>query len=119
VHIWSWLGQWLDERGLLALYRGVFFYGVCRMVAWTTWAHVVAKPVIDGVKRNGYPRDLSWTGPWWVQHVTQPHVTPYVVLPVTLVLLGGVFFVANAIWELMESGSNKAIAWRNVRRKTG
>ncbi len=42
-HVWSWLGQWLDERGLLALYRGVFFYGVCRMIAWTTWAHVVAR----------------------------------------------------------------------------
>ena len=87
-HVWSWLGQWLDERGLLALYRGVFFYGVCRMIAWTTWAHVVARPVINGVKHNGYPWDLSWTGPWWVQHVTLPQVTPWVVLPMALILLG-------------------------------
>ncbi len=117
-HVWSWLGQWLDERGLLALYRGVFFYGACRMVAWTTWAHIVAKPVIDGVKRNGYPWDLSWTGPWWVQHVTLPQVTPWIVLPTTLFLLGVVYFVANTLWERMESGSIKEIAWRNVRRKT-
>jgi len=107
-----------DERGLLALYRGVFFYGVCRMIAWTTWAHVVARPVINGVKRNGYPWDLSWTGPWWVTRVTLPQVTPWIVLPTALVLLGAVYFVANALWERMESGSIRAIAWRNVRRKT-
>ena len=33
-HVWSWLGQWFDDRGLLAIYRSVFFYGVCRMIAW-------------------------------------------------------------------------------------
>jgi membrane-bound metal-dependent hydrolase YbcI (DUF457 family) len=118
-HTWSWLGQWLDERGLLALYRSVFFYGVCRMIAWTTWAHVVARPVIDGVRRNGYPWDLSWTGPWWVQHVTLPHTDVWIVLPTALFLLAAVYFVANTVWERMESGSTRAIAWRNVRRKTG
>ena len=35
-----------------------------------------------------------------------------------LILLGVVYFVANTLWERMESGSIKAIAWRNVRRKT-
>ena len=34
-HIWSWLGQRMPERALLALYRATFFYGVCRLLAWT------------------------------------------------------------------------------------
>ena len=37
-HVWSWLGRWFDERGLLAIYRGVFVYGVCRLISWTYWA---------------------------------------------------------------------------------
>jgi hypothetical protein len=88
------------------------------MIAWTTWAHVVARPVINGVTHSGYPWDLSWTGPWWVQRVTLPHVTPLIVLPAALFLLGCVYFVANTLWDRMESGSIKAIAWRNVRRNT-
>ena len=48
-HIWSWLGQRLPDRALLAIYRSVFFYGVCRLLAWSGWAHVFARPVIDGV----------------------------------------------------------------------
>ena len=54
-HIWSWLGQRLPERALLALYRATFFYGVCRLLAWTGWAHVFATPVIEGVKRHRLP----------------------------------------------------------------
>jgi hypothetical protein len=115
-HVWSWLGQWLDDRGLLALYRSIFFYGVCRLIAWTTWAHVVASPVINGVKRSSYPWDLSWNGPDWVQHVTLPHVSPLVVLPVTLALLGGVYFVASVLWERLEPGTRSASASRKVRR---
>jgi hypothetical protein len=42
--------------GLLALYRAAFFYGCCRWVAWTIWAHVV----------HHYPYDLTWGGPHWV-----------------------------------------------------
>ena len=118
--MWSWLGQWFDERGLLAIYRSVFFYGVCRMIAWTTWAHVVAEPVINGVKHHGYPFDLSWTGPWWVQHVTLPHTSRRGSCSRRRCSCSvAVYFVANTVWERMESGSIKAIAWRNVRRKTG
>ena len=79
----------------------------------------MARPTIDGVVHHGYPWDLSWTGPWWVQHVTLPQVTPWIVLPAALFLLGAVYFVANALWDRMETGSIKAIAWRNVRRNTG
>ena len=40
--VWAWFGRFLPERGLLALYRATFFYGVCRMISWTLWAHLVA-----------------------------------------------------------------------------
>lgn len=36
-HVWAWLGRFMPERALLALYRATFFYGFCRMVAWSTW----------------------------------------------------------------------------------
>jgi membrane-bound metal-dependent hydrolase YbcI (DUF457 family) len=115
-HVWSWLGKFLDDRGLLALYRSIFFYGVCRLISWTTWAHFVAKPVLDGMQHDGYPWDLSWTGPDWVQHVTLPHVNPWVVLPMTLLMLGGVYLVASALWDRLEPGTRSASAARNVRR---
>lgn len=118
-NVWSWLGQWFDDRGLLAIYRGVFFYGVCRMIAWSTWAHVVARPTIDGIVHRGYPFDFSWTGPWWVTHVTLPHVSPWIVLPVALMLLGLVYWVAGTVWDRMDPMRppvNSASASRNERR---
>lgn len=53
---WRWLGRWLPDVALLALYRASWFYGVTRWTAWILWAHVV----------NDYPFDLSWGGPHWV-----------------------------------------------------
>ena len=100
-HVWSWLGRFLPERALVALYRATFFYGLTRMIAWSTWAHVLATPVIGGVERRGYPFDLSWTGPWWLEARTLPHVPPLVVLPVTLALLGLVYWVVIRLWEPM------------------
>ncbi len=100
-HIWSWLAQRMPERALLALYRATFFYGVCRLLAWSTWAHVVARPIIDGVRHRGYPFDLSWTGPWWLEARSLPHVPPIIVLPVTLALLGFVYWAAIRLWESM------------------
>ncbi len=91
-HVWAWFGRFLDERGLLALYRGTFFYGVCRLVAWTTWAHLLTDPVIDGVRRNGYPWDLSWGGPWWIAKVELDQVHPLIVLPVTLAMFAAVYW---------------------------
>jgi membrane-bound metal-dependent hydrolase YbcI (DUF457 family) len=101
-HVWAWFGRFLSERGLLALYRSVFFYGVCRLVAWSTWAHLVARPVIDGVRRIGYPLDLSWNGPWWIAQRELDQVSPLVVLPVTLALLALVYGSAIALWDRME-----------------
>jgi hypothetical protein len=100
-HIWSWLGQRMPERALLALYRATFFYGVCRLLAWSGWAHVFARPVIDGVERIGYPFDLSWTGPWWLDARSLPHVPILIVLPVTVALLGLVYWVLSKLWEPM------------------
>ena len=115
-YIWSWLGVRLDDRTLLAIYRSVFFYGVCRMIAWSTWAHVVARPVIGGVVRRGYPFDFSWTGRWWVDRVELPSVPPLVVLPVTLALLAGVYLVAYVCWEAMGRPKSSASASPKVRR---
>lgn len=98
---WAWLGRFLPERGLVALYRATFFYGVCRLISWTTWAHLVARPVIDGVERNGYPFDFSWTGPWWLSARSLPHVNPWIVLPVTLGLLWLVYWTASRAWDAM------------------
>ena len=98
---WAWLGQWLPERGLLALYRATFFYGICRLIGWSTWTHLVARPVIDGTRRRGYPLDLSWTGPWWITARTLDHVNPWIVLPATLTMLGAVYWAVTKLWEPM------------------
>ncbi len=111
---WAWIGKVLPERGLLALYRATFFYGLCRMISWTTWAHLIAEPVIDGVKRRGYPFDLSWTGPWWITARSLPHVNPWVVLPATLAILAGVYWALIRLWEPM----GRAEAERRAERTT-
>ena len=54
--LWRHAGRVLPEAALLALYRGAFFYGTTRWVAWLLWAHVL----------HDYPFDLSWGGPHWV-----------------------------------------------------
>lgn len=56
--VWGWLERTIaiPERALLAFYRAFFFYGVCRIISWSIWAHVI----------EGKPWDLSWGGPYWV-----------------------------------------------------
>jgi membrane-bound metal-dependent hydrolase YbcI (DUF457 family) len=56
---WGWLSRKLGitERGLLALYRGLLFYGACRIVAWTIYARFVADA----------PWDPAWGGPSWIE----------------------------------------------------
>lgn len=100
-HVWSWFGRFLPERGLVALYRATFFYGVARLVSWSVWAHLLARPVIHGLRHHGYPYDLSWTGPWWLPARSLPHVNPLVVLPVTVLLLAAVYWAASTLWEPM------------------
>ncbi len=52
---WGLVGRRLPPAALLALYRGAFFYGSARWVAWIIWAHVV----------RDYRIDLQWRGPDW------------------------------------------------------
>lgn len=55
---WGWIQRkfHMPDRALLAFYRAFFFYGACRTISWTIWAHAV----------KGAPWDLSWGGPYWV-----------------------------------------------------
>ena len=59
--VWAWLHRrfGIEERGLLALYRGLLFYGACRIAAWTIHARFVADA----------PLDLRWGGPRYVRLV--------------------------------------------------
>ena len=79
----------------------MFFYGICRLISWSIWARVVAEPVIDGVKRRGFPMDLSWTGPWWLDARSLPHVNPWIALPMALFLLVAVYWAVIKLWEPM------------------
>lgn len=56
---WTWVGAYLPEQALVVLYRGPFFYGVTRWIAWLIWAHVLHDNAFD----------LSWGGPDWVPAV--------------------------------------------------
>jgi membrane-bound metal-dependent hydrolase YbcI (DUF457 family) len=115
-HGWAALGRVLPERALLALYRATFFYGVARMLSWSIWARWVARPVIDGVQRMGFPMDLSWTGPWWIDARSLPHVSPWIVLPVTLALLATIYIVVARLWEPMGAAEER---FRERKRAAG
>ena len=54
---WKLVGRFLPLSAQIVLYRGAFFYGSTRWVAWLLWAHVL----------NSYPFDLSWGGPGWIE----------------------------------------------------
>ena len=101
ARVWAFFGRFLPERGLIALYRATFFYGICRLISWSAWTRIVAQPTIDGVKRRGFPIDLSWTGPWWLDARSLPHVNPWIALPVALTLLALVYWVLSRLWEPM------------------
>jgi len=55
---WGFLHRRLHmpEQALIVLYRGAFFYGVCRWCAWLIWVHVTHS--------NSF--DLTLGGPSWV-----------------------------------------------------
>src|SRR4029078_3439902 len=46
------------------LYRGAFFYGTTRWIAWLLWVHVV--------HHGDYPFDLHWGGPYWIPDFDAP-----------------------------------------------
>jgi membrane-bound metal-dependent hydrolase YbcI (DUF457 family) len=115
ARVWAFFARFLPERGLLALYRAAFFFGVCRLISWSLWARLVAEPVIDGVQRRGFPLDLSWTGPWWLEARSLRHVNAWIALPVALALLGLVYLVLSRLWKPM--GRAEA-ARRRVRARS-
>jgi membrane-bound metal-dependent hydrolase YbcI (DUF457 family) len=104
--LWARLGSVMPERALLALYRGLFFFGLCRMIAWTLWVRVLAKPEQVG------PLDLSVEGPWWIEARSLRPVSVWLVLPVAAAVLGAVYAAAIALWEPM----GRAEARRRARR---
>jgi hypothetical protein len=59
--VWAWIHRrfHLPERGLLCLYRGLLFYGACRIVAWSLYARLVTKTEWDP----------SWGGPHYIPRV--------------------------------------------------
>jgi hypothetical protein len=88
---WAWLGRRMPEPMLLAFYRATFFYGVCRLIAWTTWAHVI----------EGFRWDLHWDGPFWMPKVTLDHMPAAVVLGVAALGAALMFAIVDRIvrWE--------------------
>jgi hypothetical protein len=64
--VWNRIGRRIPEDGQVALYRGLFVFGVARIVSWTVWAHVL----------QDYRFDLGWTGPDWLHKVPPSHETP-------------------------------------------
>ena len=57
--VWDAIGRRVPEDGQVALYRGLFVFGVARLVSWSVWAHAI----------EGYGFDLGWTGPDWLRKV--------------------------------------------------
>jgi membrane-bound metal-dependent hydrolase YbcI (DUF457 family) len=54
---WAWARRKrISDTTLVIIYRGFFWYGITRWIAWLLWAHVI----------HHYPFDLSWGGPYWV-----------------------------------------------------
>lgn len=83
-HTWAWLHRTLrlPEEGLLLLYRGLFFYGLGRMVSWFLYARFGART----------PFEPIWGGP---RYVTGNDLSDAGALEVAVRTgIGGVLFVA-------------------------
>jgi hypothetical protein len=100
----------MPERALLALYRGLFFFGLCRMLAWTVWARLLADPAGAG------PLDLSPEGPWWIEARSLRPVSTWLVLPVAAAVLAAVYALASALWVPMGRAEARSRARRAARR---
>jgi hypothetical protein len=89
---WAWLHRKfrLPERALLMLYRGLFFYGVGRMLAWFLYARLVAR----------VPFEPAWGGPSFVAGTDLSDASFLEVLVRTTI--GGIAFFAflYACWLL-------------------
>jgi membrane-bound metal-dependent hydrolase YbcI (DUF457 family) len=68
--VWAWMGRRLPDRALLAAYRATFFYGLCRLIAWTSWAHLLHPDRLRGW-------DLTWGGPDWIPAFSLTHTSAW------------------------------------------
>ena len=114
--LWARLSRTMPEPALLALYRGLFFFGLCRMIAWTLWAHLLARPVIEGKTRFGYPFDLTTVSPRWMTPRSLEPIDTWLVLPVSAAVLVGVYVLAIVLWEPMGRAQTRRQA-RSRRRR--
>jgi membrane-bound metal-dependent hydrolase YbcI (DUF457 family) len=89
---WAWLRRTfrLPEHALLMIYRGLFFYGVGRMLSWFAYARLHAK----------VPFEPVWGGPTFVAGTDLSDASFVEVLVRTT--CGGAAFVASlcACWRL-------------------
>jgi membrane-bound metal-dependent hydrolase YbcI (DUF457 family) len=69
--VWAAIARHIPEDGQVALYRGLFMFGVVRIVSWSVWAHVL----------HDHTYDLRWGGPDWLTKVSPSpqSTTSYVV----------------------------------------
>lgn len=88
--VWAWFGRRLPARALLALYRATFFYGLCRMVAWTSWAHLLHPDAVRGW-------DLTWGGPDWVPAFSLSDLSPWAALGVAAAFAVAIFLAVGRI----------------------
>lgn len=54
--VWTAIARRIPEDGQVALYRGLFVFGVVRIASWSVYAHVL----------NDYSYDFNWGGPDWL-----------------------------------------------------
>jgi hypothetical protein len=74
------------------------------MISWSLWARLFAEPSKFGkydVTDQGFPMDLSWTGPYWIGARSLNHVNPWLAYPAALAMLALVYVVVIRLWEPM------------------
>ncbi len=74
------------------------------MISWSAWARLFADPEKYGefdVTSRGFPMDLSWTGPYWLDARSLSHANPWIAYPAALTLLGLLYVVVIRLWEPM------------------
>ena len=90
---WAWLGRRMPERALVTLYRAWFFYAVCRLVAWTSWAHVI----------EDFEWDFTWGGPGWIPSARLSHPDPLAAVVAVGCCLAVVWIAVDAVLRVPES----------------
>ena len=95
--LWSWLRRKfaMSDRAMLALYRGFFVYGGCRIFAWFLWARLL------NPERGVQKLDWSWHGPGWVNRVSFPAHDWGVFFTNTARGVAGTALVLFVVWHVL------------------